>query len=470
MKLYNTLTKKIEEFTPLNPPNVTFYSCGPTVYDYTHIGHMRTYVNNDLLKRTLKYLGFKVKHVMNTTDVGHLTGDDDRGEDKMEKGAKKIGKTVWEVAQFYTDFFLKTIKELNIEYPDILCPATKHINEMINLIKILEEKGFTYETKEAVYFDVKKYKKYGVLSGQKLEEKIKGAREEIYIDKDKKNPADFALWFKRVGRFANHTMHWDSPWGDGFPGWHIECSAMSMKYLGKTIDIHAGGVDHIPVHHENEIAQSEAATGKTFVRFWFHNNFLMVDNQKMSKSLGNFYTLADLKKHNIEPLAIRYLFLQSHYRSIINFTWQSAKAAQEAFKNLTNKIIELKQEEKKLSLPKTDNKKIEDYKEKFKKAISNDLQIPEALSIFWSLIKSDLTPSAKLNLIYDFDQVFGLKLWEINHLIPEEIIKLANKRLILREQKKFTEADLIRKEIEKKGYLIEDKIINNALFYTIKKI
>ncbi|MCX7955622.1 MAG: cysteine--tRNA ligase [Patescibacteria group bacterium] len=470
MKLYNTLTKKIEEFTPLNPPNVAFYSCGPTVYDYTHIGHMRTYINNDLLKRTLKYLGFKVKHVMNITDVGHLTGDDDRGEDKMEKGAKKTGKTVWEVAQFYTDFFLKTIKKLNIEYPDILCPATKHINEMINLIKILEKKGFTYETKEAVYFDVKKYKKYGALSNQKLEEKIKGAREEVYIDKDKKNPADFALWFKRVGRFADHTMHWDSPWGDGFPGWHIECSAMSMKYLGETVDIHAGGVDHIPVHHENEIAQSEAATEKTFVRFWFHNNFLMVDNQKMSKSLGNFYTLDDLKKHNIEPLAIRYLFLQSHYRSIMNFTWQSAKAAQEAFKNLVNKIIELKQEEKKLSLSKTDNKKIEDYKEKFKKAISNDLQIPEALSIFWSLIKSDLTPSAKLNLIYDFDQVFGLKLWEINHLIPEEIIKLANKRLILRQQKKFAEADSIRKEIKKKGYLIEDKIINNTLFYTIKKI
>ncbi|MGB9883653.1 MAG: cysteine--tRNA ligase, partial [Microgenomates group bacterium] len=341
MKLYNTLTRKIEDFQPINPPIVTFYSCGPTVYDYTHIGHMRTYTNNDVLKRALKYLGFQVKHVMNTTDVGHLTGDDDNGEDKLEKGAKKSGKTVWEVADFYTDYFFKTIEALNIRRPDIVCPATKHISQMIEMIKKLEAKGYTYKTKEALYFDVSKFKNYGKLSGQKLEEKIQKAREEVHIDPDKKHPADFALWFFRVGRFADHTMHWDSPWGDGFPGWHIECSAMSTYYLGQPIDIHAGGVDHIPIHHENEIAQAEAANEKPFVRFWFHNNFLMVDNQKMSKSLGNFYTIDDLRKNNIEPLAIRYLFLQTHYRQVMNFTWQSAKASQNALYNLRQNIIDL---------------------------------------------------------------------------------------------------------------------------------
>lgn len=469
MKLYNTLTRKIEEFKPLNYPIVSFYSCGPTVYDYTHIGHMRTYVNNDLLKRTLKYLGYQVKHVMNITDVGHLTGDDDRGEDKMEKGSKKIGKTVWEVAKFYTDYFFKTIESLNIEKSKIICEATKHIKEMIDLIKILQDKGFTYETKEAVYFDISKFKSYGKLSGQKLEEKIKGAREEVHIDPGKKHPADFALWFKRVGRFKDHTMHWNSPWGDGFPGWHIECSAMSMKYLGETIDIHAGGVDHIPVHHENEIAQSEGATEKTFVKYWFHNNFLMVNNQKMSKSLGNFYTLDDLKNHNIEPLALRYLFLQSHYRTIMNFTWESAESAQEGFNNLKNKIREFKQKAKKVSFSQSDTQesdiKINNFRKQFKSAVSNDLQIPEAFSVLWNVVKSDLKPIFKLNLIYEFDQVFGLKLSESDYTIPPEITELANKRLKLRKQKKFKEADELRKIIEEKGYIIED----NNFSYTIKK-
>lgn len=455
MRLYNTLTRKVEDFTPINPPTVTFYSCGPTVYDYTHIGHMRTYTNNDLLKRTLKYLGFQVKNVMNTTDVGHLTGDDDTGEDKLEKGAKKTGKTVWDVADFYTNYFFKTIDALNITHPDIVCPATKHISQMIEMIKKLEEKGYTYKTKEAIYFDVSKFKKYGQLSGQKLEEKIQKAREEVYIDPQKKHPADFALWFFRVGRFASHTMHWDSPWGDGFPGWHIECSAMSAYYLNQPIDIHAGGVDHIPVHHENEIAQAEAANDKQFVRFWFHNNFLMVDNQKMSKSLENFYTIDDLKKNNIEPLSIRYLFLQSHYRQVMNFTWESAKAAQEGLNNLRRIISSYKSYQSYQSY-----KSYKSYQSSFISFISNDLQIPQAVALLWEVVKDkNLDPQEKLELIYDFDQVFGLDLKNIKRKslqIPQQIIKLAQERKKYRQEKNFKKSDEIREKIEKLGYKIKD--------------
>ncbi len=467
MKLYNTLTRKIEDFQPINPPIVTFYSCGPTVYDYTHIGHMRTYTNNDVLKRALKYLGFQVKHVMNTTDVGHLTGDDDSGEDKLEKGAKKTGKTVWEVADFYTDYFFKTIEALNIGRPDIVCPATKHIAQMIEMIKKLEAKGYTYKTREALYFDVSKFKNYGKLSGQKLEEKIQKAREEVHIDPDKKHPADFALWFFRVGRFADHTMHWGSPWGDGFPGWHIECSAMSTYYLGQPIDIHAGGVDHIPIHHENEIAQAEAANEKPFVRFWFHNNFLMVDNQKMSKSLGNFYTIDDLRKNNIESLAIRYLFLQTHYRQVMNFTWQSAKASQNALSNLRQNIIDLLN----LSSSYQSNKSHHSYTtylNMFREFIGNDLQTPQAVALLWRIIKDEkLNPQEKLDLIFDFDQVLGLDLKNIQkEKIPDEVVQLAKERQKYRQEKNFQKADDLRKEIEKLGFRIKD-LPNNA--FEIKK-
>jgi len=456
MKLYNTLTKKIEEFVPQKGKIVTFYTCGPTVYDYTHLGHMRTYINNDLLKRTLLYLGLKVKHVMNITDVGHLTGDDDTGEDKLEKGAKKAKKTVWEVASFFTDYFFKTINALNILPPNIVCKATDHIKEMIEMIKKLEKKGFTYKTKEAIYFDVSKFKKYGQLSGQKLEEKIQKAREEVYIDPEKKHPADFALWFFKVGRFSNHTMHWSSPWGDGFPGWHIECSAMSTKYLGQPIDIHAGGVDHIPVHHENEIAQSEAVNEKVFVRFWFHNNFLMVDGKKMSKSLGNFYTIDDLKKNQIEPLAMRYFFLQTHYQKVANFTWEAAKSAQNSYKKLKKIMQELQFYNVYNSYKKSDLCKT--YQKKFIDFISNNLQIPKALALLWQLI-SDLSLNSyeKFYLINDFDQVFGLKLKDIkSKKIPKEIIELAEERKKYRIEKNFQKADEIRKKVEALGYQIED--------------
>ena len=455
MKLYNTLTRKLEEVKPINPPNISLYTCGPTVYDYTHIGHMRAFVINDLLRRTLDYCGFKVKRVMNITDVGHLTGDNDTGTDKLEKGAKKFSKTVWEVVEFFTDYFFKTTDALNILRPDITCRATDHIPEMIELIKKLQTKGFVYETDQAIYYDVTKFKKYGKLSGQKIEEKIQAAREDINVDPEKKHPADFALWFKRIGRFADHTMRWPSPWGDGFPGWHIECSAMGMKYLGESIDIHTGGIDHIPVHHENEIAQSEGVTGKQFVKIWLHNNFLMVDNQKMSKSLGNIYKLEDLKKHEIEPLAIRYLFLQSHYRQLMNFTWESVKSSQEAFNKLREIALKLKSQKILTSLK---SPKALSYQRYFSEAISNDLQTPQAVAVMWDMVKSDITNEEKYYLLINFDKVFGLNLDKtIEEKVPVNIIKLAEERLEARSARNFDMSDKLRIRIEKAGFKIEDK-------------
>ena len=466
MKLYNTLTRNLETFKPLNSLNVSFYTCGPTVYDYTHIGHMRTYTNNDILKRTLTYLGYKVNHVMNVTDVGHLTGDDDSGIDKLEKGATKSDKTVWEVVKFFTDNFFKTMDALNISRPDVTCKATDHIEEMIQLINRLKRNGYVYETKEAVYFDVMKFKNYGKLSRQKIEEKLQAVRKEINIDTEKKHPVDFALWFKRIGRFADHTMHWPSPWGEGFPGWHIECSAMSMKYLGDSIDIHTGGIDHIPVHHENEIAQSEGATGKQFVKYWFHNNFLTVDGQKMSKSLGNFYTLSDIEKNKINPLSLRLLFLQSHYRQSLNFTWQSARASQEAFNRLKEIATNLKgPNSQRKKLVKLSDKSIA-YQQQFKNAIENDLQTAQAVAVMWDIIKSDIDNEEKYFLLMDFDKIFGLNLDNINEeKIDANIIILAERRLEARKKRNFDQSDKLRIKIEKAGFKIEDK--GNS--YTIKK-
>jgi len=459
MKLYNTASRKIEEFKPLNPPNVTFYSCGPTVYDYTHIGHLRTYVNNDVLKRTLNFLGYKVKHVMNITDVGHLTGDSDEGEDKMEKGAVKKGTTVWELARVYTDYFISSIDTMNIIRPDVFSNATAHIPEFIEMIKILESKGFTYETNEAIYFDVSKFKNYGKLSGQKLKDKITAARKEVRIDAGKRNPADFVLWFKAIGRFKNHIMRWPSAWGEGFPGWHIECSAMCMKYLGETVDIHAGAIDLIPVHHENEIAQSEAATSKPFVRYWFHNDFLLVDGQKMSKSLGNFYTIDDLKNSKIGPMALRLLFLQTHYRQIMNFTWESLSASGNAYSKLVNHICELKQKIDESNLKKEYGEDAKNYRQKFVDAISDDLQAPKAIAVLWEIVKSNLPPDEKLRLIFEIDEVLGLNLKNANFFsveIPEEIKKLAEEREAARLAKDFQKSDELRKIINDMGYGIKD--------------
>lgn len=461
MRLYNTLSRTVEVFKPIVKNKLSFYACGPTVYDFAHIGHIRAYVFNDTLRRAFEYLGYDVRHVMNITDVGHLSDDADQGEDKMEKGARKYGKTVWDLAQYYTDFFFMSMDAVNILRPTIVCKATDHVIEMVAMIEILIKKGHAYETKEAVYFDVETYKEYGKLSGQNANEKKQGTRNDVYVDPEKRHPADFALWFKRVGKFKDHTMHWESPWGDGFPGWHIECSAMSMKYLGKTIDIHTGGIDHIPVHHENEIAQSEAANGVPFVHYWMHYHFLQVEGQKMSKSLGNFYTIEDITKREIHPLAFRLLILQSHYRQPMNFTWKAVEAANEAYNRLKLQIGNYKSETthdsavKKSVMP---TKNGVQFKKQFDAAVSNDLQTPQAIAVLFTLLKSNLKPEEKLSLITDFDKVLALNLLsdEKKSVIPTEIITLLEERVKAKNAKNFTKADELRKKIEERGYKIED--------------
>ncbi|MBI2309414.1 cysteine--tRNA ligase [Candidatus Collierbacteria bacterium] len=467
MKLYNTLTRKIEEFTPLHPPKVGMYTCGQTVYDYTHIGHGRKYVNDDILRRSLSYLGFAVTHVQNVTDVGHLVSDADEGEDKLEKGAKKSGKTVWEVADFYTQHFYDSLDKLNILRPTVICKATEHITEQIELIKKLMDKNFAYDTPEAIYFDISKFSDYGKLFGQNLDEK-QTVRDDVRKGEHKKHPLDFALWFKKVGRFADHAMHWKSPWGDGFPGWHIECSAMSMKYLGKTIDIHTGGEDHISVHHPNEIAQSEAATGKQFVRFWVHHAFLMVDGRKMSKSLNNFYRVEDIEAKGFEPLALRYLYLTTHYRKQLNFTWESLNAAKEGLNNLRKICCEVYETSHtgRQTLSEEKLAKIQGYSERFKAAIENDLQMPEALAIVWEVAKSNIPSSDKHDLIADFDQVLGLDLLNpqkgytlkgVTFLdLPEDVRQMIKSREQARKNQDWQLSDQLRDKILKAGYKIED--------------
>lgn len=463
MRLYNTLSRKVEEFKPIVEERLSFYACGPTVYDFAHIGHIRAYVFNDTLRRLFEYKKYDVKHVMNITDVGHLTDDADTGEDKMEKGARKYGKTVWDLAQYYTDFFFMSMDAMNILRPSIVCKATDHINEMIELVKTLIEKGHAYETKEAVYFDVSTFENYGALSGQKKEDKQNAVRDEVYVDAEKRNAADFALWFKRVGKFKDHTMHWESPWGDGFPGWHIECSAMSMKYLGKTIDIHTGGIDHIPVHHENEIAQSEAANDAPFVHYWMHYHFLQVEGQKMSKSLGNFFTIEDIQKKGIDPMAFRLLLLQSHYRQPMNFTWEALKGAEEAYKKLKGEIAHLK------SAPQDPTNESEgDFIETFTQALENDLQTPQALAALFTMMKSTLPAAEKLKYLSVVDRLLGLALLrdEKKAEIPEAVIQLANERKQAKLQKEYAKADELRKQIEEQGYKIEDAKGE----YTLKKL
>ncbi|NTU73246.1 cysteine--tRNA ligase, partial [Candidatus Roizmanbacteria bacterium] len=449
MKLYNTLSKKIEDFAPLNPPAVTMYSCGPTVYDYTHIGHIRKYVIDDLLKRSLAYLGYSVNHVMNITDVGHLTGDDDSGSDKLEKGVAKTGKTIEEVVKFYTDFFFETMDAVNIQRPSHIPKATEYVPQMIEINKKLVEKGHAYDTEEALYYDVSTFPEYGKLSGQRLEDKMKAVREEVYEDKNKRNGADFSLWFKRVGRFSNHLLHWPSPWGEGFPGWHIECSAMAMSLLGETVDIHTGGIDHIPVHHENEIAQSEGATGKQFVKYWLHCHMLNVDGEKMSKSKGNFYMLKDIKEHHIDPVSLRLLIMHTHYRQPMNFTWEAAQGADEAYQKLKNYVLTLKSQTQRTMLSEEKLQKVDEYRDQFAQAIGNDLQMSQAMAVVWEMLKSNIPSEDKLDLLYEFDQVLGLDLKNVKELeVPKEIIQLAEERIKARQEKDFTKSDELRKQIE----------------------
>ncbi len=443
------------------------YACGPTVYDYPHIGHGRKYVNDDVLKRVLEVVeGYKVEHVQNITDVGHLVSDADEGEDKLEKGAKKAGKTVWEVAQEFTDYFLKEMDSLNIIRPDIECKATDHIPEQVELIKKIIENGYGYDTAEAVYFDVTKFEDYGKLFGQSLEDKLVGVREEVVTDNSKKHPADFALWFKRVGKYADHVMHWESPWGDGFPGWHIECSAMSMKYLGEQIDLHTGGEDHLSIHHPNEIAQSEAATGKKpFVKYWFHSLFLAVDGKKMSKSLGNVYKVADIVEKGFSPMALRYYYLSAHYRKQMNFSWEGMEGVSNSYKKLKKEFLSLRveggQDKNVFGKNAVELSGRETYfRDEFVNAVENDLNMSEALAVARAVLKDDILSSfEKRRLVENFDKVFGLKLSEHDDMpieVPAEVTELVNKREEMRKSKQWAESDSLRLEIEKLGYKVSD--------------
>lgn len=454
ISLFNSLGRKLDEFKPIKEGEVGMYCCGPTVYAFATLGNMRTYLFEDTLRRMFEYNGLKVKHVMNITDVGHLTGDNlgdaDTGEDRMEKAAKKEGRTAWEIAEYYTKAFLKDTAILNIESPEIMPKATDHIQEQMNMVKTLEEKGYAYATSDGIYFDVSKWKDYGKLSGQKLEEKKAGAR--VELNEDKRNAFDFALWkFSPEGEVRQ--MEWDTPWGKkGFPGWHIECSAMSSKYLGQPFDIHCGGIDHIPVHHENEIAQSEAANEKKYVNYWIHGEFMMVDGRRMGKSEGNAYLVKDLLDKGIDPLAFRYLNLGTHYRIQLNFTWEGLKGAETALNRLRNQVHSLSE---KVAQGKVDGK----FKDKFLASINNDLNTAEALSLVWEVLKSEVSDENKLATVLDFDKVLGLKLTEKkeqNLEVSEDLKKLLKLRMEARKSKDFAESDRLREEIRKVGFQVKD--------------
>src|SRR3989338_3249663 len=455
MKLYNTATRQVDEFKPLGEVT-NIYICGPTVYDYSHLGHARTYTNSDILVRTLNWLNFKTKVVMNITDVGHLTSDADSGEDKVAKKAKAEQKTAWQIAEFYEADFWQMIKLLNILQPDLVTKATGYIKQMIDLIVRLEKKGFTYDTYDGIYFDTSKFASYGQMARLDLANLKAGAR--VEVNKEKKNITDFALWkFTPAG--VKREMEWDSPWGKGFPGWHIECSAMSMVHLGETLDIHTGGVDHIPVHHTNEIAQSEAASGKPFVNFWFHSNILEVDGQKMSKSLHNFWRLKDVIDKGFEPLALRYLYLTAHYRTKMNFTEASLASAAEAYKKLHSMAASWQGIKGRTQLSEEKLSKVQEYSVQFKSAIEDDLNLPQALAVVWAMVKSNIPETDKNELIADWDQVLGLNLTEPvkKKSVPKDVQTLINQRESLRKEGKYKEADKLREQIEAKGFKIEDK-------------
>jgi len=459
MKLYNTLTREIEEFKPLEENKVGIYICGPTVYDYAHIGHARTYVNSDVLVRALRWLDFEVKVVMNITDVGHLTDDADMGEDKLEKAALKEKKTAKEIAEFYTKDFWQMIEMMGVQKPDVVCKATEYIKEMIELVKKLEEKGVSYKTSDGIYFDTSKFKDYGRLGRLDVKGLQEGAR--VKKNPEKKNPTDFALW-KFSLKDEKRQMEWQSPWGVGFPGWHIECSAMSMKHLGESFEIHTGGEDHITIHHPNEIAQSEAVTGKRFVKYWFHSRFIKVEGKKMSKSLGNFTRVVDLKKKGYDPLALRYLYLTSHYRTTMNFTEKGLQAAAETYRKLKLMVGEWQGVKTRTSLSEEKLKKVQEFSSKFKAAVENDLAMPEAIAVMWQMVKSNIPEQDKWELISDWDQVLGLGLSQVKKeklVISTEVKELMDKREKLRQEKKWDETDKLRQEIEAslpEGLVIED--------------
>ena len=450
IKLYNTLTRTKEEFNPINDKEVRIYSCGPTVYSYAHIGNFRAYVFMDTIRRVLEYNGYKLKHVMNITDVGHLESDADEGEDKMEKAAKRENKNPYEIARYYEEIFFRDMKRLNIEKPDIIARATEHIEDMLKYVQELLKNGYAYETSKGIYFDISKLDKYPILSNRNIDEQIAGAR--VEVDMEKKNPYDFALWIKAP---ESHIMKWESPWGLSYPGWHLECSAMSLKYLGDEFDIHTGGVDHIPTHHENEIAQSKGLTGKIPAKFWMHCEFLLINGGKMSKSLGNAYLVTDLIEKGYHPLAYKMLCFTSNYRNKLNFTWEALEASQ----NSLNKLREGYKKHKE-GTAKIDKEVVQEYKNKFLEAINDDLNIPVAMSVVWEVVKEPNKSKDLAELLVDFDRVLGVDIQKETEKqemdIPEEIKELLEQRKQARQNKDWTLSDKIRDELKEKGYLVKD--------------
>ena len=452
---YNTLGRKKEDFIPLKGNEVRIYTCGPTVYNYAHIGNFRAYIFMDNLRRTLKYNGYQVKHVMNITDVGHLESDADEGEDKMIKAAKRENKDPYAIADFYTKAFFKDIQSLNIEVPEIIAKATEHIPEMQKMVEEILANGYAYETSKGIYFDISKLDQYPILSNRKMDEQIAGAR--VDVDPEKRNPYDFAIWIKAD---KNHIMKWESPWGLSYPGWHLECSAMSRKYLGDEFDIHTGGIDHIPTHHENEIAQSKGATGKIPARFWMHSEFLLIDGGKMSKSLNNTYTLENLKEKGIEPLAFKLFCYAANYRTKLNFTFEGALAAQKSLNRLREGYLKQKQ-----GNTKVEEKELEEYKVKFLEAINDDLNIPQAMGIVWEIIRKTEKSKDYATLLEQFDQVLGLDLVHAEEylktqnaevVMDEEVKQLVEKRDQARKEKNWALSDEIRDLLQQKGYVVKD--------------
>ncbi len=447
---YNTLTKKKEKFEPIDEKEVRIYSCGPTVYKDATIGNMRTNIFQDVLRRVLKYNGYKIKHAMNITDVGHLVSDADEGEDKMIKSAKEMHKSPLEIAKYYTELFFEDLKKLNIETPEIICKATDHIPDMIKYVEKLLKNGYAYETDTAIYFDISKLDKYGILSGVNLDEQKAGAR--VDVDSQKKNPYDFALWIKAP---ENHLMKWESPWGLSYPGWHIECSAMGQKYLGEVFDIHTGGIDLIPTHHENEIAQSKGACGKIPARFWIHGEYLLIDGGKMSKSLNNVYLVKDIEQRGYDPLVYRLFTYSSSYRNKINFTWDVMDANAKALEKLREgyqKHLQGKED--------VEDEVVTNFEEEFHKAINDDLNMPLAMSVVWDVIKYPKKSIKLAELLKKFDGVMALsidkEIKKKDYEIPEEIIKIAKEREKARKNKDWAKSDELRDLISKKGFLIKD--------------
>lgn len=461
--LFNSLTRRKELFVPINPPNVGMYTCGPTVYSYATTGNFRTYFSADILVRVLKYNGYQVKYIMNLTDVGHLTGDNsgdaDIGQDRLEKAAKKERKTAWDIAKFYADAFIEDFGKLNLIKPNLFTKATDCITEQIDLIKKLEENNLTYQITDGIYFDTVEFekktgKKYGEIST--LDQIKEGVR--VEINKDKKNPRDFALW-KFSPKNEKRDMEWDSPWGVGFPGWHIECSAMSMKYLGETFDIHVGGEDLRSTHHPNEIAQSEGVTNKKFVNYWIHGAFLKIDGGRMGKSLGNAYTISDILNKGFNTFDLRYFYLGGKYNEPLNFTWDGLISSQIALNKLRNLIISFGDEKNRTILSEEKQVKIVDFQNRFRESINDNLNTPKALAVLWEMMKSNISSQDKYDLALSFDEVLGLGLNQTKEQkeLPENIKQLVREREELRREKKYKEADKIRDQITSLGYNLTDK-------------